>query len=113
MSIQDDLLPGDEDAILAELDKPNPTTVAAEAIKNQFAAWLGDDLFKNLAKSSYDPVSILNRDTSIAPLFPTQSPPPLMSVDDDYDASWTNSYLSRWDMPVIHNPRQTYRITSV
>lgn len=68
--INDDLLPGDEDAILADLAKNDRTAIAAEAIRNQLAAFLkNEDFMSSLKGLDFASGGIFNRDTKM-PLIP-------------------------------------------
>lgn len=64
--INDDLLPGDEDAILDDLAKNDRTAIAAEAIKKQLAAFLkNEDFMSTLKGLDFASGGIFNRDTTM------------------------------------------------
>lgn len=101
--INDDLLPGDEDAILADLAKNDRTAIAAEAIKNQLAALLKQEDFMAKVKGlDFASGGIFNRDTTM----------PFMPMDDEAVVPKDRFATIHYGMQVV-KPKHTAIITNV
>ncbi|HIV77248.1 MAG TPA: hypothetical protein H9899_06970 [Candidatus Sphingomonas excrementigallinarum] len=103
--INDDLLPGDEDAILDDLAKNDRTAIAAEAIKKQLAHFLQQEDFMARVKGlDFASGGIFNRDTTM-PFIPMDRDEAVVPLDHKISAYG-------YGMQVVH-PKHSTIITNV
>ena len=98
--INDDLLPGDEDEILADLAKNDRTAIAAEAIKKQISAIMDAGIMSRLQGLDFASGGIFNRDTTM----------PFVPMSDE--AVTPKRWLTNIGMKVMH-PKRAALITNV